>query len=316
RAAVGRTIDVDGTGYTVVGVLDPRVKVMSGRTAVWPDAQPRKPTRRGPFGLLVVGRMKAGVTVTDAARDLARISRREFVVWQASFQDRAAVLVPWSLRRTILGDAPQSLGLFAAAVVLVMLIAVANVAGLMLVRAAGRWREVSLRAVLGATRARIARLLVTESILLALAGAAAGIALGIIGVRVMRVVGPQVARLGEAHVHVRAILFAVGLAVVAGIIIGAYPVLHLARGGAGGGVLGGERSVGGTRRTHALRAAFVVAEFALALPLLAAAALLLNSFVRLQRVNPGFDPAHVFTMSVSLPSGRYADDTAISTYWT
>src|SRR6185437_15756651 len=185
RAAVHRTIDVDGTGYTVVGVLDPRVKIMSGRTAVWPDAQPRRPTRRGPFGLLVVARMKDGVTVADAARDLARVSRREFTVWQASFQDRDAVLVPLSLRRTILGDAPQSLGLFAAAVVLVMLIAVANVSGLMLVRAAGRWREVSLRAVLGATRTRIERLLITESVLVSLAGAVAGVALGAAGLRVL-----------------------------------------------------------------------------------------------------------------------------------
>ncbi|HEY7896641.1 MAG TPA: ABC transporter permease [Gemmatimonadaceae bacterium] len=316
RAAVGRTIDVDGTGYTVVGVLDPRVKVMSGRTAVWPDAQPRKPTRRGPFGLLVVGRMKEGVTVADAARDLASISRREFVVWQASFQDRDAVLVPWSLRRTILGDAPQSLGLFAAAVVLVMLIAAANVAGLMLVRAAGRWREVSVRAVLGATRGRIARLLITESILVSLAGAVAGVALGVGGLRVLKTIGPHVQRLDEAHMNGHAILFAVVVALIAGVVIGAYPVVHLSRGGTSDGVLGGERAVGGTRRAHLLRAGLVVAEFALALPLLAAAGLLLNSFVRLQHVNPGFDAAHVLTMSVSLPAPRYANDTAVVTYWT
>ncbi len=316
RAAVGRAIDVDGTGYTVVGVLDPRVKILSGRTAVWPDMQPRKPARRGPFGLLVVARMKDGVTLADAARDLASISRREFVVWQASFQDRDAVLVPWSLRRTILGDAPQSLGLFAAAVVLVMLIAIANVAGLMLVRAAGRWREVSLRAVLGATRTRIARLLITESILVSLAGAAAGVALGVGGLRVLKTIGPHVARLNEARMNAHAVLFAVVVALVAGIAIGAYPVIHLSRGGTSDGVLGGERAVGGTRRAYMLRAGLVVAEFALALPLLAAAGLLLNSFVRLQRVNPGFDAAHVLTMSVQLPAPRYANDTAVAAYWT
>lgn len=317
NAAVGRSVDVDGIAHTVVGVLDPRYSSLAGRRGdVWPDARLVPPKRRGPFGMVVIARLKDDATADDAARDLARISRREFVMWQATFQDRDATLVPVSLRRVMLGDAPKTLVLFSAAVVLVMLIAVANVAGLMLVRAAGRWREVSLRAVLGATRARLARLLVTESIMVSLAGAAAGIALGILGVRVMVVVGPHVARLEEAHVHVRAILFAVALAVVDGIVIGAYPVLHLARAGVGGGVLGGERSVGGTRRAHAVRAAFVVAEFALALPLLAAAALLLNSFARLQRVNPGFDPSRLLTMSVSLPSGRYADDTAISTYWT
>lgn len=316
--AVGRSVDVDGVAYTVVGVLDQRYTNLAGRYGeVWADARLAPPERRGPFGMVVIARLTDGITLDDAARDLERVSRREFVVWQATFQDHDAMLVPVSLRRVILGEAPKTIILFSAAVVLVMLIAIANVAGLMLVRAAGRWREVSLRAVLGATRARIARLLVTESILVSLAGAAAGIALGILGVRVMKVVGPQVARLEESHVHVHAMLFAVALALVAGLIIGAYPVLHLARGGAaGGGVLGGERSVGGTRRAHALRAAFVVAEFALALPLLAAAALLLNSFVRLQRVSPGFDPAHVLTMSVALPSGRYASDTAMSTYWT
>jgi len=317
RAAVGRTVDVDDVAYTVVGVLDPRFTSLAGRRGdVWPDARLAPPKRRGPFGMVVIGRLKDGVSVADAARDLARVSRREFPVWQASFQDHDAVLVPISLRRVMLGDAPRTLVLFGAAVVLVMLIAVANVAGLMLVRAAGRWREVSLRAVLGATRGRIARLLVTESVLVSLAGAAAGIALGVVGVRVLVAVGPKVPRLGEAHVHARAMLFAIVVALGAGLVIGAYPVVHLARRGAGPGVLGGERSVGGTRRTHAVRAAFVVAEFALALPLLAVAALLLNSFVRLQRVNPGFDAGHVLTMSVSLPAGRYASDTAIATYWT
>jgi predicted permease len=314
RAAVGRTIGVDGTDYTVVGVLDP--SLASRSTDVWPDAQPRKPSRRGPFGLLVVARMKDGVTIHQAARDLASVSRREFVVWQATFQDRGAVLVPISLRRVVLGDAPQSIGVFAAAVVLVMLIAVANVAGLMLVRAAGRWREVSLRAVLGATRTRIARLLITESIMVSLAGAVAGVALGEGGLRVLLALGPHWTRLDQARMNAHAILFAVLVALVAGLVIGAYPVVHLARGGTADGVLGGERSVGGTRRAHTLRAGLVVAEFALALPLLAAAGLLLNSFLRLERVNPGFDVAHVLTISVSLPAQRYANDTAVATYWT
>ncbi|HEX5178823.1 MAG TPA: ABC transporter permease [Gemmatimonadaceae bacterium] len=321
RAALGKTVDVDDIAYSVVGVLDARYTSLGGRRGeVWPDARLKPPDRRGPFGMVVIGRLKDGLTIADAARDLERVSRREFVVWQASFQDHDAKLVPVSLRRVMLGDAPKTLALFSAAVVLVMLIAVSNVAGLMLVRAAGRWREVSLRAVLGATRARVARLLITESIMVSLAGAAAGVALGTLGVRVMLVVGPRVSRLAEAHVHVRAIVFAVVVALISGLIIGAYPVIHLARERSAAGVLGGERSVGGTRGARMLRAAFVVAEFALALPLLAAAALLLNSVLRLQRTSPGFDPSHVLTVNVSLPSARYSpingSDTAISSYWT
>jgi predicted permease len=229
--------------------------------------------------------------------------------------DHTARLTPHLLREAILGNAGHTLGLLVAAVGLVLLIAVANVASLMLVRATGRWREVVLRTVLGATRGRLVRLLVTESVVLAVAGAVAGIAVGAVGLEVLKAIGPSVPRLNGAQLDARAVGFAVSVALLAGIIVGAYPIALLLGRDPAPALREGDRTASAGRRTHAIRGAFVVAEFALALPVLAGAALLLNSFVRLQRVDPGFDPTHLVAVHVALPSGRYAADSVISTYW-
>jgi putative ABC transport system permease protein len=315
-SAVGRSITIDGVAHTVVGVLPAGVNELAGMHAeIWPVLQLEPPTRRGPFGLLVVGRLANSATLDAARRDLVGISERIFPLWQSGFQDKTARLTPVPLREAILGDAGHTLGMLAAAVALVLLIGVANVAGLMLVRATGRSREIVLRAVLGATRGRLVRLLVTESMVLAVAGAIAGIALGAIALDLLKAIGPGVPRLDGAQLDTRAVAFAAGAALFAAIIIGAYPVTLLLRRDAAPALRDGDRAVGAGRRAHAVRGAFVVAEFALALPVLAVAALLLNSFVRLQRVDPGFDPEHLIALHVALPSGLYPNDTVIAEYW-
>jgi len=316
-SAVGRSVTIDGVPHTIVGVLPRGVRDLASiRSEVWPVLQLRTPERRGPFGLFVVGRLRDGATVDGARRELAAISERIFPEWASSFQDRVARLTPVPLRAAILGDAAETLGMFAAAVGLVLLIAVANVASLMLVRTTARWREVTLRTVLGATRVRLVRLLVTESLVLAVAGAAVGVALGALGLAALGSIGAGIPRLAEARLDLGAAAFAGGVALLAGAVVGAYPVALLARRDAAPSLQGGDRTVGAGRSTQALRGAFVVAEFALALPLLAGAALLLNSFVRLQRVEPGLDAAHLLTVNVSLPSSRYTGDSAVAAYWT
>ncbi|MGH7633026.1 MAG: ADOP family duplicated permease, partial [Gemmatimonadaceae bacterium] len=314
-SAVGRTVTIDGTANTIVGVLPAGMRELAGLHAeIWPVLHLEPPTRRGPFGMLVVGRLANGVTLDAARRELAAISVALLGAWP-SFQDHTARLTPVSLREAILGNAGRTLGMLAAAVALVLLIAVANVASLMLVRATGRWREVVLRTVLGATRGRLARLLVTESVVLAAAGVVSGIIVGVVGVEVLKAIGPNVPRLDSAQLDARAVAFAVGLALVAGIIVGTSPVALLLQRDPAPALRDGDRTVGGGRRTHSIRSAFVVAEFALALPVLAGAALLLNSFVRLQRVAPGFDPARLVALRVALPAARYANDSTIATYW-
>ena len=231
RAAVGRPITNDGVAFTVIGVLPPSVTDLAGRRAeIWPALQLRPPERRGPFGLLVIGRLTPNATLESARQDLAGISERIFPEWAASFQDKTARLTPYPLRTAVLGNSKQMLTIFSAAVGLVLLIAIANVASLMLVRVTGRGQEIALRTVLGATRSRLLRLLVTESVTLAAAGALLGILLGALALQALVAFGPALPRLSEARLDGRAVAFAAGLALFAGLIIGAYPTLSLMRG--------------------------------------------------------------------------------------
>ncbi len=314
-AAVGRTVTVDGVAHTVVGVLPADVLQLAGMPVpVWTALQLETPKRRGPFGMFVYARLKEGVTLDAARRDFAAVSERIFPIWAAGYQDNTSRLTPVPLRTVMLRDAPRMLTLFGGAALMVLLIAVANVASLTLVRATARAPELSLRSVLGATRARLVRLVVVESVVLALAGAAGGIVLGALGLDLLVRIGPNVPRLNEAHLDPQAVLFAVLVAVIAGMIIGAYPIVMLLRGDSSS-LGGGARAIGGGRRTHAMRGAFVVAEFALALPLLAGTGLLLSGFLSLSRLEPGFDVDRIATIRVALPAASYQNDSARQRFW-
>ncbi|HET7025570.1 MAG TPA: ABC transporter permease, partial [Gemmatimonadales bacterium] len=314
-AAIGRSVVIEGTSYTVVGVLARGVTELAGlKTEVWPALQIVPRNRRGPFWLRLIARRRPGVTLEASARDLAGISERIYPLWASTFQDKVARLTPYSLRTTILGSAGQQLGIFSAAVALVLLIAVANVASLMLVRATGRWREVVLRVTLGAGRGRLVRMLVTESVILALAGALLGIVVGIGGLRLLAVIAPDLHGIDQAHFGWPGALFAIVVALGTGAVIAAYPIFLLPQ-HESTALRDGDRSVGAGPRPRALRAAFVIVEFSLALPLLAAAGLLLNSFLRLERVNAGFDPGNLLAVGIQLPIVPYSDDTIIGRYW-
>lgn len=315
-SAVGRSVNVDGIAHTVIGVLPAGVHELAGvRAEVWPVLQLAHPTRRGPFGMRVIGRLRDEATMAGATRDLATVTDRIFETWDPASRGGTVRLTPVPMRAEVLGNAKTMLALFAGAVGLVLLIAVANVASLMLVRAVGRMREIHLRAVLGASRARLVRLIVTESVLLSLIGAVAGFVLGALGLRALIELGPRLPNLSSAQLDLRAVCFASAVALLAGVIVGAYPVALLLRRQAAGALQGGDRTIGAGRATHGARSVFVVAQFALALPLLAIAGLLLNSFVRMQRVDPGFDPSRLLTIRVSLPAGQYPADSDVARYW-
>ncbi|HKE90551.1 MAG TPA: ADOP family duplicated permease [Gemmatimonadales bacterium] len=315
-AAVGKNVMLDGRAHTVVGVLPRGLNRLAGfRADIWPVLQLKPPTRRGPFGMWMFGRLADGATLDDCRRELADISIRLQGVW-SDFPDRDTRLTPYTLRSWIVGDGARTIGVFGVAVILVLLIAVANVASLTLVRTLRRWRELALRSALGASRARLVRLVTIECTALAVTGAALGIALGAAGLRVLLAIGPFIPRLDEARLDARAAAFAVGVAVLAAIVVASYPLVLLVRRDPGASLSGGTRTVGDGQHAQSVRGAFVVGEFALALPLLAVAGLLLNSFLRLQSVDPGFALEPVATARISLPVARYGNDTVLAEFWT
>jgi len=316
-AALDQIVTIDGEAHRVVGVLGASDARLAGRAAdLWPVMRRTIPTRRGPNGLFVIARIKPGISIAAARRELDAISVRIFPDWQAGFQDKIARLTPYSLRDVIIGNADRPLALFSAAVALVLLIAVSNVASLSVVRCLRRWREIALRSVLGASRGRLVRLIITESIVLATIGGAAGIAVGWVGLELLQKYAVGIARLDTAHLDARALIVALVVSVVAGCAIGIVPAMRLFAGDRGDGLRDGSRAIGDGKSTDRIRSAFVAAEFALALPVLAAGALLLVSVMHLQNVDPGFDPRGVSTMTIGLPSSAYRDNASIAGFWT
>lgn len=310
--AVGRALTIDGVSHTVIGVLPPDRNDLAGfRALAWVPLRLPPPVRRGPFWMRGIGRLKPGVSVEQAAADLARISAAILPQW-SDFRDSAAKLTPIPLRERIVGPAGRQVGIFAGAVALVLLLALTNVATLILVRASARRPEVALRVMLGAGRGRIARLLLTENLLLTLTAGLLGTFLAWGGIRLAMTELPALPRIEEAALDWRALVFVVTVALVSGLALSLSPLAALADGGR----LGADpRRTGTGRGTNRLRALLVSAEFALALPLLAGAGLLLTSFVRLSRVDPGFDPERLIAAGVTLPRARYPDSLATERFW-
>jgi putative ABC transport system permease protein len=314
--AVGRSVTLDGKSHTVIGVLPPGVVEIAGmRSVAWPVLQMATPTRRGPFGYRGIGRLKEGVTLDAAVRDLAGISERIYPLWESGFRDKNARLRPYPLRESIVGRSTGQLSLFAGAVVLVLLVAIANVATLVLVRAAARQHELSVRATLGASRPRLARLVVTESLVLMVAAGVVGFVVAALGLKLVGVIAPELPRAREIALNGGTALVAAALAIISGLLVSISPVAAVL----GGTILTDSptdtRRSGGGRRTGLVRGLLVASEFALAVPLLLAAALLANSFLRLQRVPLGYDAESSFEVRLGLPSQRYPDGPAVPAFW-
>jgi predicted permease len=314
--AIGRSLLLNGVSHTVIGVLPRGIDELGGgRAAAWPVLQLQPPERRGPFWLRGIGRLRDRVSLDAATRDMASIGERIFPVWASSFRDQTARLTPMPLRATIVGGATRSVGLFAAAVALVLLVAIVNVATLSLVRASAREPELAVRAALGAGRLRLARLPLTEGIAVGLMAGAVGVGIAAAGLRLLAQLAPTLPRIREVALDARTVGFAVLAAIASGLLVSVSPVLVALRGATGPSRYGDQRRTGADRRTTALRSALVVTEFALALPLLLGASLLFRSFLRLQQVDPGFDPAGVVSVSLALPAARYPGDPEMQRFW-
>jgi putative ABC transport system permease protein len=311
---LGRAITLNGVPYTVVGVAPRRLDYPADVELWLPLRTDTTRSRRAEF-LGVIGRLRPGVTVEQARGAVAGVVTR----LRQQYPETNGPLIAsdvTSLQDELVGDVRRPLLVFMGAVGLVLLVACANVANLLLVRAAAREREVAIRSALGARRGAIFGQLLTESLLLGLAGGALGLLLAAAGVEALRRSRfDALPRLAEVGVDGRVLAFTLALGLVTGALFGLAPALRLSDGGMQGTLRAGGRGLTGAAAARRLRSALVLAEVAMAGVLLVGAGLLLRSFVELQRVRPGFDAERVLTFRTALPRARYARDEQLSAFW-
>lgn len=313
---IGRNISLDGRAFTVIGVMPASFRFPSATVQVWSPLvlTPQQLAARGDHDLLVVGRLRSGVTLAQARAQMNIIAEGLALRFPDEQAFRGILLVPF--REQLTSNSRTSLLVLFGAVGCVLLIATANVANLLLARTASRLREVALRLALGASRGRLIRQFLTESVLLATIGGALGILTGLWGTRVLvAVLGDRIISAGEVHLDINVMLFTVVISLVVGIACGLAP----ARQAVGRSAselqmqLHGHAAVAGANR---IRSIFVMAEVAIAVVLLCGAGLLLRSLAQLQRTDSGLTtPGQVLTARVALPAERYGTQAAVSEFY-
>jgi len=305
-AVLGRSIRLNGMPYTVIGIV-PATARIQGPVDAWTTlATDTTLNRRSDF-LQVVGRLKLGASLARVQGEMATVARRLAERYPETNTNWSVDVAP--LREAMVGPVRTALLLFMVAVGLVLLIACANVANLMLARAATREHEIVIRTALGASRSRLLRQLLTESVLLAVMGGGLGVLLAAWAVQGLSSLAPgTLPRADEIGLDGRVLAFALALSVATGLLFGLAPAAQLARRTLSGGLRDAGRSVAGGPALRSLRGALVLGEVAIAFVLLVGAGLLVRSFDRLLRVEPGFRTDGLFTARVLLPRTRYAAD--------
>jgi predicted permease len=303
---LGQRIVLDGEGYTVVGVLPASFHLTlpnfsDDRDVFVPIGQWKSPyfrDRSYALGTKAVGRLKPGVTLAQARADMDRVTQNLAAAFPQADAGEGAALEP--LKHEMVGTIEPFLLMLLAAVCFVLLIACVNVANLLLARSTGRTREFAIRAALGASRGRVIRQLLTESILLAMGGAALGLLLATWGSRAALAVLPvSMPRAEEVGLDLHVLIFTAVISILSGVFFGLAPALKTSRSNLQETLREGGRGMSGSR--HRVQGIFVVVEMALALVLLIGAGLMIRSLIQLWRVDPGFDPHNVLSFSVALP---------------
>jgi predicted permease len=305
RNVLGRTIKLDGEDSAVVGVAPPEFRLYGNDVVVPLAFGPDVGKQRGAHFLSVYARLKPGISLPHANDEMRTIAAR----LAAAYPDRdfgwTAYVV--EMHELIVGRVRPAMLILFGAVGFLALIACANVANLLLSRAVGRQREISVRTALGATRSRIMRQLLTESFILCVSGALLGLAIAAGGIHLLRVVGPiDVPRLATVQLNTAVLAFTAGLTLLTTMLFGILPALHASRVDVNVGLKSAGRGAAGSRESARPRKLLVLAELMLSVMLLTGAGLLIRSFVRLSFTNPGVDTSHVLTFNLSLPAKKYA----------
>jgi len=303
---IGKGLTLDGRSYTIVGVVPANFNLQIGdfraRELYVPIGQWTNSAlhlRMAGLGIHGIGRLKPGVTIQQARADMARVTGHLAEAYPDADKGIGATL--FSLKEQMVGNVRRLLLVLLAAVGFVLLIACVNVANLMMARSTGRNREFAVRAALGAGRGRIVRQLLTESMLLALAGGGLGLMLAAWGTKVaLQHLPSGLPRASEVGMDWKVLLFTAGVVLFCGILFGLAPALRISKPNLQDTLKEGARGAGGGK--HRAQGAFVVAEMAMALVLLIAAGLMIRSLNALWSVNPGFDAHNVLAFGVSLPT--------------
>ena len=300
---LGRTIQLDGEAYTVIGVMPPGLKI-PGNGDLWTPLEIRIQPRNT-MSRTVIGRLKPGVTPRQASQELGALGARLQLFPGMEKAGMRAEILP--LRELFVASFRTSLVMFMGAVGFVLLIACANVANLFLARAIGRHQETAMRSALGASRWRLMRQLLAESTVVSLMGGAVGTLLALWGVPALLALAPPgtIPRMDEIHIDGVVLAVTLGVSVLTGIGFGLAPAVQATRRELRDWLSQASRTV--TSRHERLRSGLVVAEIALTLVLLASAGLMLKSFIRMRAVNPGFRAENALMVTVETPDSQHPD---------
>ncbi len=307
--AVGNTIQLGGNSYTVIGVMPASFALPAEHADVFVSLMVRDPgagAERDLHFMHTYWRLKAGVTLAQAQADMAAIDRRLAEQYPAEEKERKTQLVP--LQEWLVGDVRSALLVLFGAVGLVLLIACANFASLLMMRAVAERQELVIRVALGAGRGRLVRKTLTESLLLSVLGGAAGLLFAQWGTSMLLALRPEeLARLSGIHMDTWVLLFVLVISVLTGIVFGMAPAWIVARADVAEALKESGRSTTASTMGHSIRKILVISELAVALVLLVGAGLLIKGFSRLRSMNPGFNSANVMTMYLQLPTTRYGE---------
>jgi putative ABC transport system permease protein len=308
---INRTISLDGQPATVVGIMPPAFHFPDKDTEIWRplafDPDLLTENNRGSHFLNVIARLRPDFTITQAQVDMDKLGARLSEAHRKTYPSGFSVKVRL-LHEDLVGNLRTALFVLLGAVGLVLAVACANVAHLLLAGAAARYREVAIRSALGANRARLIRQFLTESLLLSLIGGAVGLLLAIWGVGTLVALIPRdTPRIEEIRLDSRVVLFTLAVSLLTGILFGLAPALQATKADLNDALKEGGRTGSEGQRRVRLRSLLVISEFALALVLLIGAGLMIKSFMRVQEIKPGFEPAGLLTMRLALPDAKYPE---------